>query len=221
VGDGGAATAAIRFAGAHAGRAGDATALVVYRSPPLRTIVKALNGYSNNVFHPLADAIGGPHAVQALARAAVPADIAPEEIVIDNGAGAETTNRLSPRAAVAILTALGRTLAALGLDYPDVLPVSGMDAGTLAERLDTGGLRAAVVGKTGTYGDVGASALVGVLRTAHHGRVRFAILNAWLPVPEARRRQDAFVRALIAREEAEPWPYVPDPRSPLSAASVE
>jgi D-alanyl-D-alanine carboxypeptidase/D-alanyl-D-alanine-endopeptidase (penicillin-binding protein 4) len=219
-GGGSVATEAIRFDGREAA-GGSAQPLVTYRSPPLRTIVKALNGYSNNVFHPLSDAVGGPHAVQAIARAELPADVAPDEVVIDNGAGAETTNRLSPRAAVAILAALGRTLARVGLDYPDVLPVSGMDAGTLAARLDGDGLRAAVVGKTGTYGDVGASALVGVLRTRAHGRVRFAILNAWVPVPEARRRQDAFVRALAAAEGAEPWPYVPDARPPISAASID
>jgi len=212
---------ALRFDGMRADDAASPPPLAVHRSPPLRTIVKALNGYSNNVFHPLSDAVGGPHAVQAIARAAVPEGIAPDEIVIDNAAGAQTTNRLSPRAAVAILAALGRTLARLGLDYPDVLPVSGMDHGTLAERLDAGGLRGAVVGKTGSYGDVGASALVGVLRTPRHGRVRFAILNAWVPVPEARRRQDAFVRALIAAEDAQPWPYVPDPRPPVSAATVD
>ena len=47
--------------------------LVVYRSPPLLAILKALDGYSNNVFHLASDVIGGPAAVEAAARTAVPA----------------------------------------------------------------------------------------------------------------------------------------------------
>ena len=64
-----------------------------------------------------------------------------------------------------------------------------------------------VVGKTGTFGSVGASALVGVLRTRRYGLVTFAVLNHGIAVPQARARQDAFVRALVAATEAEPWPY--------------
>jgi len=47
-----------------------------------------------------------------------------------------------------------------------------------------------VVGKTGTFGDYGASALVGAISTSDQGTVYFAILNHGVPVPEARRRQD-------------------------------
>lgn len=194
--------------------------VAVHQSPTLREMTKALNGYSNNVFHPMSDAIGGPHAVEAAARAHVGPALA-GEVVIDNAAGGGKTNRLSPRAAVAILTALEAALGRVGLDLPDVLPVSGIDAGTLRERFDGPGERGTVVGKTGTYGDVGACALVGVLRTRRHGRVRFAILDAWLPVPEARRRQDALVRGLIRALDAEPWPYAAPAPTPVAAARLE
>jgi D-alanyl-D-alanine carboxypeptidase/D-alanyl-D-alanine-endopeptidase (penicillin-binding protein 4) len=181
--------------------------LVVYRSPPLLAILKALNGYSNNVFHLASDAIGGPATVEAVAREAVPAPLR-DEITISNAAGAGTENRISPRAAVALLGALRRELARLGRELPAVLPVSGVDPGTLHDRLlaPPAG-RAIVVGKTGTYGSEGASALAGALRTSRFGIVTFAVLNHGVAVPEARQRQDAFVAALAAALGAEPWPY--------------
>lgn len=189
--------------------------LARYRSPSLLHVVKVLNGFSNNIFHFASDAIGGPAVVQVTARESVPPEMR-EEIILDNGAGAGTTNRLSPRAAVALLAALEEELARSGHSLVDALPVSGVDPGTLEERLP--GLRATVVGKTGTFGSVGASALAGAMRTPGRGglpgEVRFAVLNHGVPVPEARRRQDAFVRALATAIDAQPWPHeqaiVPD-----------
>lgn len=197
----------------------DAAVLVEHRSPPLVRILKALNSYSNNVFHPLADAAGGVERVEAVARSVVPAAWR-DEIRLANGAGAGTTNRLSPRATVAIIDALARTLAEWKLDLTDVLPVAGRDVGTLASRLDDPPVVGAVVAKTGTYGSVGACALAGVVRTRRWGRVTFAVLNHGVPVPEARRRQDALVRALVAEAGAVPFAYVPPDRPVVLAADV-
>lgn len=201
------ADAALAFRGGKGTRSGSPAALVDYRSPPLLAIVKALNGYSNNVFHFASDAIGGPPAVEAAARAAVPAELR-SEILVTNGAGGGTENRISPRAAVALLGALRRELARYGRDVTAVLPVSGIDPGTLRERLLAAPAgRGIVVGKTGTYGSEGASALAGILRTERYGLVTFAILNRGVPVPEARRRQDELVTKLAAALGAKPWPY--------------
>jgi D-alanyl-D-alanine carboxypeptidase/D-alanyl-D-alanine-endopeptidase (penicillin-binding protein 4) len=202
--------------------AGDRTTpLVVYRSPPLLAILKALNGYSNNVFHLASDAIGGPPAVEAIARAAVPAELR-DQIRIANGAGAGTENRISPRAAVALVGALRHELAGLDRELSDVLPVSGIDPGTLHERLlaPPAG-RGILVGKTGTYGSEGASALAGVLRTKRFGVVTFAVLNAGLAVPEARTRQDAFVGELATALGAEPWPYTTPAAPAFDQAEVQ
>ncbi len=189
--------------------------LLVHLSPPLPRILKELNAYSNNIFHPLSDRIGGPAAVQRIARESA-AGIPAEEIVITNAAGAGQTNRLSPRAAVALYGALGRELERHGLAYSDVLPVAGRDRGTLERRLDAPAIRGAVVGKTGTYGSLGACALAGVARTRRWGDVTFAILNRDVPVLEARRRQDAFLAALLADAGARPFAYEPLP-SPILA----
>jgi D-alanyl-D-alanine carboxypeptidase/D-alanyl-D-alanine-endopeptidase (penicillin-binding protein 4) len=191
--------------------------LVTYRSPPLLHVVKTLNGYSNNVFHLAADAIGGPRVVEERARARVSPDLR-AEIVIENGAGAGTTNRMSPRAAVALLGALASDLARDGRDLTAVLPVSGIDPGTLEERVPE--LRGMIVGKTGTFGSVGASALAGALRTPRHGIVMFAVLNHGVAVPEARARQDAFVRGLVAATAAEAWPYATPMSPPYLEAEV-
>jgi len=209
--------AALRVDGRRA-PAGAERLLVTHRSPPLLHVLKACNGYSNNVLHYASDAIGGPHAVETLARATVPAALG-VEITIDNGAGAGTTNRLSPRAAVAILRALDARMRALGQAITDVMPVSGVDPGTLMERLLD--RRRYVVGKTGTFGSVGASALVGVLRSPRYGTVAFGVLNHGVPVPEARAKQDAFVRALIEAVGAEPWPYETPTRPVYTLALVD
>ncbi len=197
---------------------GAARPLLVHRSPPLLHVVKACNGFSNNVFHFASDAIGGPHAVEAIARAAVPPAMR-DEITIDNGAGAGTTNRLSPRAAAAVLRALDRRVQSLGHAITEVLPVSGVDPGTLEKRLLD--RRRYVVGKTGTFGSVGASALVGLVRSRRYGVVAFAVLNHGVPVPDARKRQDAFVHALLAAVDAEPWPYETATRPTYTLATIE
>jgi len=209
----------LRFKGAPVPHPSGKT-LIVHQSPPLQVIVKALNGYSNNVFHAMADHIGGAAAVEAAMRVHVPAALR-SEILITNGAGAGETNRMSPRATVAIFWELERELRKHGLELTDVLPVNGLDTGTLKERFDDGAYRARVVGKTGTYGSVGASALAGVVRTRAYGEVAFAVLNDWLPVPEARQRQDAFVRALIEATAAAPWDYVRDDEPIFSAARLQ
>src|SRR6185437_3793371 len=128
--------------------------------------------------------------------------------------------RLSPRAAVQLLRALEHELAATGRTLSDVLPVAGVDFGTLEARLDEAGAAGRVVGKTGTYGSYGASALIGAIRTRDRGTVYFAILDHGVPVPEARRRQDRFVRALLARYRTTSWPYHPDGRSAVARAEI-
>jgi D-alanyl-D-alanine carboxypeptidase/D-alanyl-D-alanine-endopeptidase (penicillin-binding protein 4) len=193
--------------------------LLVHRSPPLVRILKAFNCYSNNVFHPLSNVIGGPAVVQAIAVESV-SPAARSGIRLDNAAGAGKTNRLSPRAVVELIGALERELGRHGLALADVLPVAGVDAGTLHERLDDPATRATVVAKTGSYGDVGASALAGVAQTGRWGRVTFAILDHGVPVPEARERQDAFLRALIADAGGRALAYRPDPVPAMATATL-
>lgn len=194
-------------------------ALVVHRSQPLLYMLKALNGYSNNIFAPFAEAAGGIRAVERDIRATLPAAMR-EELILGDGAGAHPKNRMSPRATVAILRTLASELDPHGLDLADVLPVAGIDEGTLKQRLAGPNGRGLVAAKTGTYGDYGACALAGALRTRSHGLVYFAILNRGVPIEEGRRRQDAYVRVLIEALGAEPWTYVRDDAPAFTRAEV-
>jgi len=194
--------------------------LLIHRSQPLLSLTKSLNDYSNNIFKPLADAAGGARAVEALAREDVPA-IMQAEIILGDGAGTDPSNRLSPRVAVTLLRVLERELQLSGHELCDILPVSGIDEGTLRKRLDGPGEAGHVVGKTGTFGDYGASALIGALATNERGTVYFAILDHDVPVPIARQRQDRFVRALLAQFRTRPWNYQPDLRPAVARATVE
>ena len=217
----GADAPAVAFGGGRAASAGAAgVPLVVHRSEPLVPLVKALNGYSNNVFHPFAASAGGIESVEKIARESVPAAMR-GEIILTNGAGAGASNRLSPRAAVALLRALAAELAKHGLALCDVLPVTGIDSGTLEHRLDGPGERGVIAGKTGTYGDYGASALVGAYRSRERGVVYFAVLDHGVPVPQARERQDAFARVLLAAIPGEPWPYQRSETPAFTRAQVE
>jgi D-alanyl-D-alanine carboxypeptidase/D-alanyl-D-alanine-endopeptidase (penicillin-binding protein 4) len=204
--------------GASAGT-GPGRTLLTHRSETLLPLLKALNGYSNNVFGWLAAAAGGIGAVEAEARASVP-EAFRDEIFLGDGAGTNPRNRLSPRAAVALLRALEREAAESGASLADVLPVAGVDVGTLLRRLAGPGERGRVAAKTGTYGDYGACALAGAIRTRDRGVVYFAILNHRVPIETARARQDAFVRALLAALDTEPWPYVRDESPAFTRASV-
>lgn len=218
-GDPGARPPRLVFGSATAATAGPETLLVVHRSQPLLDMVKALNGYSNNIFAPFADAAGGIRAVETAIRVGLPAAYR-EELVLGDGAGAHPKNRMSPRATVEILRQLTDELAPHGLDLADVLPVAGVDEGTLKKRLLGPDGRGIVVAKTGTYGDYGACALAGALRSKEHGLVYFAILNRGVPIEEGRRRQDAFVRKLIDALGAEPWAYARDDSPAFTRAEV-
>lgn len=193
--------AGLRFLGrARDGEPGDPSLLLTHRSPALVLMLKSLNCYSNNVFHLLSDRAGGPQAVEETARASLPAALR-AAVTIDDAAGLGKTNRLSPRAAVAIIDALAAELARQELTLADVLPIAGRDPGTLQHRL-TGD---AVVGKTGTIGSLTVSALAGRARTRRFGEVTFALIDRGIPVAEAHRRQDAFVRVILSEGEALPW----------------
>ena len=212
-------TAALKFVGTTKAAQSAPRPLMIYRSPRLLTIMKALNSYSNNVFHPLSDTIGGVKAVERIARERIPLEQR-DEIVIDNGAGAGLTNRMSPRATVSLLHALEQEAGEHRLALTDLLPVAGTDKGTLQDRVLSDEPRGALVGKTGTYGSIGVSALAGVIRTKTYGEVTFAVLNLGLPVPSARERQDAFVHAVMAAGGAVPFRYDPV-RSPLEQMEIE
>lgn len=177
--------------------------LMVHASPPLVRHLKDFNSYSNDIFHEFSHHIGGPETVQRILRSRV-RGVPPSSMVIDNAAGDGRTNRMSPRAAAAMMQALGRTLDGRGLSFPDVLPVAGVDPGTLEDRLAARRYRGAVVGKSGTVRVLRISTLAGVAHTRKYGRAFFAVMSRGVPLWQARLRQNAFLRGLLDRAGSRP-----------------
>ncbi len=144
--------------------------LVRHQSLPLAEVLKAMNIYSNNVMSEvLADQVGGARVVAQ--KAAKAARVPQEEIQLINGSGLGEANRISPRAAVAMLIAIQRYLEPQQLNVADLFPVIGRDGGTLAGRQ----IPVASAVKTGTLNAV--SSLAGVVPTRDRELIWFAIIN--------------------------------------------
>ena len=185
-----------------------ARALVVHASPPLLRHLKDFNSHSNDNFHEFSYRIGGPETVERILRESV-RGVPRASMVIDNAAGDGRTNQLSPRATVAMFEALERTLEARGLSFPDVLPVAGVDPGTLEDRLAESRYRGVVAGKSGTVRVLRISTLAGVAYTRKFGRTLFAVMVRGIPLRAARERQNAFLRGLLDAAGPRPLPARP------------
>lgn len=194
--------------------------LVVHASPPLLRHLKDFNAHSNDNFHEFSYRIGGPEAVQRILRASV-SGVPRSAVVIDNAAGDGRNNQMSPRAAVAMFEALERTLKKRGLSFPDVLPVAGVDPGTLRDRLAAPRYRRAVVGKSGTVRVLRIGTLAGVAYTRKYGRTFFAIMTRGVPLWIARERQNAFLQGLLDASGARPLPTRAAPPPAFMEARLE
>ena len=106
---------------------------------------------------------------------------------------------MSPRAVVAMFEALERTLKTRGLSFSDVLPVAGVDRGTLKDRLEAPRYRGAVVAKSGTVRVLRIATLAGVAYTRKYGRTFFAIMTRGVPLWTARERQNDFLQGCSTR----------------------
>jgi serine-type D-Ala-D-Ala carboxypeptidase/endopeptidase (penicillin-binding protein 4) len=160
------------------------------RSLPLAEIIKYMNVHSDNeIAQMLADNLGGAKIVQQQATWA--AGLPGEEVQLVNGSGLGVENRVSPRAACAMMQAIGRYLQTTPLTIADLFPVSGRDQGTLEYRHIP---RYAVV-KTGTLDSV--IALAGAIPTRDRGLVWFAIINRGTDWDALRAQQDLFLQKLV------------------------
>lgn len=165
--------------------------LLRHQSMPLAQIIKQMNIYSNNeMAEILARTLGGAPVVSHWAAKA--AGIPPEEIQLVNGSGLGVENRISPRAACAMLMAIQRYLQPMQMNIGDLFPVSGYDRfGTVYGRH----MPFATVFKTGTLNEV--SALAGVMPTRDRGLVWFAIMNQGKDVDNFRKQQDELLQTLL------------------------
>lgn len=183
--------------------------LFAHESAPLREIVKATLSYSNNFLSErLGDMLGGAYRVATIVQR--DARVSPMEFNLATCSGLGI-NRVSPRAQMRLLRTFKRYLKRNRMDFSDVMPVAGLDEGTLRRRFNTGFFRGSVVGKTGTLNrtDRGVSTLSGEI-TTRQGRFFFVIFNQRGGVGRFRSFQNYLV-PLVQGElgGAVPMKYVP------------
>ena len=89
------------------------------------------------------------------------------------------SKRVSPRVMMKIYRALRVELRKHGLSPTSIMPVAGIDPGTLEDRFTGLAWRGSVIAKTGTLirTDGGASSLVGQMRAANGEVLLFVIMN--------------------------------------------
>ena len=166
-------------------------------SDRLRDILWLQNAHSiNEIADQVGDLLGGSEALEKFLIEN--AEISPDEIHVDRPSGLQF-NKMTPRAAVKLLRALNTWLEAHEMKMQDIMPLAGIDEGTLFGRFRDPSLYGAVLGKTGTnpVKDGGVSALAGMAFTRDHGPVLYAIFNSHGSINTYRRWQDHFLKELI------------------------
>jgi serine-type D-Ala-D-Ala carboxypeptidase/endopeptidase (penicillin-binding protein 4) len=170
--------------------------LFTHESTPLREIVKVTLCYSNNFLaERLGDMLGGAYAVSRIVQ--LNAGVSPQEFFLQTSSGLGI-NRVTPHAQMKLLRAFRKELERYKMTFADVMPVAGVDKGTLANRFDSdfasGSVAGSVVGKTGTLGntDAGVSTLTGEINT-RNGKLLFVIFNQRGNVSRFRSFQNSYV----------------------------
>jgi D-alanyl-D-alanine carboxypeptidase/D-alanyl-D-alanine-endopeptidase (penicillin-binding protein 4) len=174
--------------------------LLSHYSDQLDHILLYQNAFSSNaVAEVLGEAVGGPQVIQEFLIEEL--DLEHSEVYVGRASGLDF-NRITPRASLKVLRALLAELEKYSLQPEDILPVAGIDSGTLRARLSREDVRGAVLAKTGTLVsmDKGVSTLVGIAYTKAHGPLLFAIFNSDGNVNAYRRLQDQFVEKIIAEQ---------------------
>src|SRR5258705_10972934 len=170
-----------------------AALLLTHKSSKLTDVLKVLLCYSNNFMaERIGDSLGGKDAVmrQLVTTLGIPAS----EIQLASLSGLGV-NRVTPRAMMKIFRALRQELQKNGLSPADIMPVAGIDPGTLEDRFTGPAWQGSVIAKTGTLvrTDGGASSLVGQMRTANGEVLLFVIMNQRGTVVRFRENQDYLV----------------------------
>jgi len=166
--------------------------LFTHESAPLREIIKATLCYSNNFMaERLGEMVGGPYAVARIVQ--LNAGIQPSEFSLQTSSGLGI-NRVTPASMMKLLRALRSELGRNRMTFADIMPVAGIDKGTLESRFDTDFSKGSVVGKTGTLGqtDGGVSSLAGEINT-RNGKLLFVVFNTRGSVARFRSFQNSYI----------------------------
>jgi serine-type D-Ala-D-Ala carboxypeptidase/endopeptidase (penicillin-binding protein 4) len=171
----------------------DAKLILSEKSSKLVDILKVLLCYSNNFMaERLGDSVGGVQSVRNQLINSL--GLSSSELMISSLSGLGV-NRVSPRSMMKIFRALREELRKNKLSTTDIMPVAGIDPGTLQDRFTAPPWRGSVIAKTGSLirTDGGVSALVGQMRTAGGEILLFVIMNRQGNVVRFRLNQDYLV----------------------------
>jgi len=180
--------------------------LLTQRSSKLVDILKVLLCYSNNFMaERIGEALGGPESVRQQLIAGL--GLGPDDLKIASLSGLGA-NRISARVMMKIYRALRAELQKRGLAPSAIMPVAGIDPGTLEDRFTGLAWRGSVIAKTGTLTrtDGGASSLVGQMQAANGEVLLFVIMNQRGSVWRFRENQDYLVM-LVQNTRGGPKPF--------------
>ena len=170
-----------------------ATLLLTHKSSRLRDVLKVLLCYSNNFMaERIGDSLGGRETV--MRQLSTTLGIPPAEMQLASLSGLGV-NRVTPRAMMKIFRGLRSELQKNKLTPSDIMPVAGIDPGTMEDRFTGPAWQGSVIAKTGTLTrtDGGASSLVGQMRTKSGETLLFVIMNQRGNVLRFRSNQDYLV----------------------------
>ncbi len=173
------------------------TILLAHYSDTLMNLLLYQNAHSSNaIAEVIGESLGGAEAIQIFLTDKL--GLQATEVYVGHPSGLEF-NRLTPRASLKILRALIDLLNQHSLKPESILPVAGVDKGTLGGRFAKDDLRGAILAKTGTLFtfDRGVSTLVGIAHTKARGTVLFAIFNSDGRVHAYRNLQDNLLEQAI------------------------
>ncbi len=167
--------------------------LLTHKSSKLIDVLKVLLCYSNNFMaERIGESLGGTESVrqQLISQFGIGAG----ELRLSSLSGLGV-NRVSPRVMMKIYRSLRGELKKHGLEPSAIMPVAGIDPGTLEDRFTGLPWRGSVIAKTGTLirTDGGTSSLVGQLATASGEVLLFVIMNQSGSVVRFRENQDYLV----------------------------
>jgi D-alanyl-D-alanine carboxypeptidase/D-alanyl-D-alanine-endopeptidase (penicillin-binding protein 4) len=184
--------------------------LLTHKSSKLTDVLKVLLCYSNNFMaERIGDTLGGRESVQRQLTTML--SIPPDELQLASLSGLGV-NRVTPRAMMKIFRGLRNELQKNRLSPADIMPVAGIDPGTLEDRFTGPAWQGSVIAKTGTLvrTDGGASSLVGQMKTANGDVLLFVIMNQRGSVLRFRQNQDYLVMQVQnSRGGPRPFNYKP------------
>jgi D-alanyl-D-alanine carboxypeptidase/D-alanyl-D-alanine-endopeptidase (penicillin-binding protein 4) len=184
--------------------------LLTQKSSKLVDILKVLLCYSNNFMaERIGEALGGPESVRQQLISTL--GLEPDDLRIASLSGLGV-NRISPRVMMKIYRELLVELQKHGLQSSAIMPVAGIDPGTLEDRFKGTTWRGSVIAKTGTLirTDGGASSLVGQMQTANGEVLLFVIMNQRGSIWRFRENQDYLVM-LVQNTRGGPKPFAYKP----------